>query len=46
MNYLSKKTAKYSFNWKGDCFLSLEDKNDRIKFHSIEIDNVVYGEKE
>ena len=30
MNYLSNKTAKYSFNGKGECFLSLEDKNDRI----------------
>ena len=34
MNYLSNKTAKYSFNGKGECFLSLEDKNDRIKIEN------------
>ena len=34
MNYLSNKTATYSFNGKGECFLSLEDKNDRIKIEN------------
>lgn len=34
MNYLSNKTAKYSFNGKGECFLSLEDKNDEIKIEN------------
>lgn len=34
MNYLTNKTAKYSFNGKGECFLSLVENEDRFKIEN------------
>ena len=34
MNYLVNQTAKYSFNGKGECFLSLKDNEDEFKIEN------------